>query len=115
MGSIGPDYTRGFVLVFSPLPYLMLVVAAPTTSHRPCATTRLTSFGASVISVSSKLVSLVRPLGVAPSGAVGNRLLTRDRTKPHVSVSLTPRTRIPVLRLGPTAIPFDVSGAFMLY
>lgn len=54
-----------------------MVGVAPLTTHRPWATSRTTSFGARVLSVSFVLVQLVSASNV-PSAAVGkSRLLVR--------------------------------------
>lgn len=112
-----PGMTLEFALIFrSILPYLIMVVVAPLTPHRPCETTSTTSFGAIVSTVSSKLVTLVLPSWKAPSAACGKRLSTLVRPVPQVQVSTSmPNYPLITLTYGPTAMPSGTFSVLSIY
>lgn len=112
-----PRHTSEMALSLSAVPFLMMVVAAPFTTHRPWETTSTTSFGVSVLSVSTKFGTLASSSSWnVPSAACGKTSSTLGRPVPQVLVlTFSPNYPLMLVAYAPTTTPSGTLSARRAY
>ena len=112
--SVKPSCAEKFILIFSPLPCLVLMITTPAADLEPYTAAELASFNTSIVSISDGLMSLIEPLKMTPSNTIKGELLAESEAGPRISISLAPEAEVPMLELKPATVPFSISNTFVL-
>ena len=107
--SVKPSCAEKFILIFSPLPCLVLMITTPAADREPYTAAELASFNTSIVSI-----SLIEPLKMTPSNTIKGELLAESEAGPRISISLAPEAEVPMLELKPATVPFSISNTFVL-